>query len=319
MYSQIDELKALIDDKLTPLLLPKCYILDAPYYENVGDVLIYEGEKEFLARNNVSVVGVYSYNTFDFNMRINEDTFIAINGGGNYGDLYPEHLDFLIRLLQSYPNIRIIVFPQTIYFKNRIKADVIFKELSRYPNLYICARDARSFQLLSDNLPDRQIFLLPDMAFYIGRIHALCHSAGNTLFIKRVDAESSSDNSYDERRFNRISDWPSFQHSLTISSFIAKVLNNLYQKIRFKPLRQLINRLWNLYFPTHCKMMIREGIQFISPYSHIHTTRLHGAILAILLGKEDIVIYDNSYGKNYTFYQTWLKDFPNVRLLSNHN
>ena len=42
--------------------------------------------------------------------------------------------------------------------------------------------------------------------------------------------------------------------------------------------------------------IIRSGIKFINAYETIYTTRLHAAIIALLLKKE-VYIFDNSYGK----------------------
>ena len=60
--------------------------------------------------------------------------------------------------------------------------------------------------------------------------------------------------------------------------------------------------------------MLMEGVKFISPYKNVETERLHGCILSILLDKT-IVLYDNSYGKNKSFYETWLSDLDSVKLL----
>ena len=61
--------------------------------------------------------------------------------------------------------------------------------------------------------------------------------------------------------------------------------------------------------------MICEGVRFISPYKHIYTNRLHGAILAMLLNKQ-VTIIDNNYGKNSSFYHTWLNDINSINLIT---
>ena len=53
--------------------------------------------------------------------------------------------------------------------------------------------------------------------------------------------------------------------------------------------------------------LVQAGIHFINPYKEIYTTRLHVAILSILTHKSFTFI-DNSYGKNSSFYNTWLTD-----------
>jgi pyruvyl transferase EpsO len=65
-----------------------------------------------------------------------------------------------------------------------------------------------------------------------------------------------------------------------------------------------------IFMPT----LLARGIRFMAGYKYVYTTRLHGAILAVLL-KKQIVFFDNSYGKNYAIYNTWLRGFENVRFV----
>lgn len=67
----------------------------------------------------------------------------------------------------------------------------------------------------------------------------------------------------------------------------------------------------NVYLPERVKI----GIEHISKYNRVYSNRLHGAILAILLGKETYII-DNSYGKNSHYYDSWLKKSNKIHLLS---
>ena len=60
--------------------------------------------------------------------------------------------------------------------------------------------------------------------------------------------------------------------------------------------------------------MIREGVKQISQYENIYSTRLHAAILSVLLEKQ-FVLFDNSYGKNSSFYETWLNDLDDVKFI----
>lgn len=319
MNDIVDNLKLKIDKSLSSILLNKCLLLDAPFYENVGDVLIYEGEKALLKKYNIKIVGIYSYKTFK-PINIDNETFIAINGGGNMGDIYPEHLKFLESILLLYPNNRIIVFPQTFYFQNKNEENRILSSLSRYENLYICSRDTRSYDIVSKYLKKSgQSLLVPDMAFFIDQNQLLKYAKTATkkvLFIKRVDAEQTKENNIINNISVNISDWPSFQHSIKKASLVAKILNNLYDKLGITIVRYLINKVWNRYFPIHCRLMVEEGVKFISPYTTIHTTRLHGAILSILLNKK-VYMYDNSYGKNFYFYNTWLKNNSSIHFVRN--
>ncbi|CAA0282372.1 Exopolysaccharide biosynthesis protein [Acinetobacter baumannii] len=59
--------------------------------------------------------------------------------------------------------------------------------------------------------------------------------------------------------------------------------------------------------------LFEQSINFINQYDTIYTTRLHGCILAVLLGK-NIYLMDNNYGKNTRFFNEWLQDYENIML-----
>ena len=61
---------------------------------------------------------------------------------------------------------------------------------------------------------------------------------------------------------------------------------------------------------TRQRFYLNLGIIFLAKYDIIIASRLHGAILALLLNIPTIIV-DNSYGKNKTYYSTWFKNFQN--------
>ena len=71
------------------------------------------------------------------------------------------------------------------------------------------------------------------------------------------------------------------------------------------------DRIWQKYILPY---NLRSGIRFVNQYDIIYTTRLHVAILGALLDKK-VYFFDNSYGKNSSLYNTWLKDCPNIELI----
>ena len=91
---KVIQLRKVIYSSLIKLVSKKCILLDAPYYHNIGDVLIWTGEQCFLEDNNIQCIYTASYETCTFPM-IDKDVTILFNGGGNLGDIYHEHMDFL--------------------------------------------------------------------------------------------------------------------------------------------------------------------------------------------------------------------------------
>lgn len=241
---------------------------------------------------------------------MSRDTVIVFHGGGNVGDYYHEHVEFLKKLVKLYPENRIVVFSQTVYYKDRSleKEDLSF--CARHKDLFFCARDAVSFEIAKSYFGEKAL-LVPDTAFYIDLKMLESYKipvAKDKLIIKRIDNEKISSDALSSD--GEIRDWPTLVNSFRMSTFINKIL------YRLAPLHVgFINNFWNSYARNHFFYnIVREGVHFISQYKRVETTRLHGCILSILLDKKDIVLIDNSYGKNKNFYNTWLKDLDTVKL-----
>lgn len=308
---KILQLRRNIYSQLSPIIGKKCILLDAPYYHNIGDVLIWTGEECFFKDNDIDCLYTASYETCEF-PHISLDTTIVFNGGGNLGDIYHEHMEFLLQIIKKYPNNRIIVCPQTVYYESQTIFKKDFSQIAEHNDLYFCARDKHVYELIHEVLEDKTL-LVPDMAFCIDKdILSLFikPTVKNKLIIARNDIEKSINNYTNND--GDVSDWPVIEHSFRKTTF----LNKLFKRIadaKIPGITHVSNKIWNVYAPTFKEMMIKEGVEFISPYKEIETARLHGCILSILLDKS-IILCDNSYGKNRNFYMTWLNDIDTLTL-----
>src|SRR5687767_10135973 len=96
-----------------------CAFLDYPYYSNVGDHLIWCGAGLALHRLNVEVRYVASQ--MDFSQHVLNKKApnlpILFTGGGNLGDLWPDHQIFREYVICRNPNRKIIIFPQSVFFQ----------------------------------------------------------------------------------------------------------------------------------------------------------------------------------------------------------
>lgn len=310
---KIRQLRKLIIETLSPLIGKECILLDVPYYHNVGDILIWEGERSFIKAIGCTCVYTASYETCMF-PAISKDVTILFNGGGNLGDIYHEHVDFLIKVIKNYPNNRIIVCPQTVYYKDKTLEEEDMKIFLSHKDFYFCARDTEVYGTLSTYFNNR-VLLLPDMAFCIAQDSLERYIRPMTkeiLMIERNDCEKRGKYLHENIECDT-SDWPVFEYSFRKSTFLNKLFTrSAHTSI---PLWSgIINRLWDWYAQNIFRnSMISEGVSFISPYRKVITTRLHGCILSILLHKE-VELIDNSYGKNFHFYASWLSDLETLSI-----
>jgi pyruvyl transferase EpsO len=310
-----ETLKKLITDTLAPVITDDYWYLGLPYYSNIGDILIWHGTEVFLKQLSVSCKYKSSGITFK-HKRISKDTIILLQGGGNFGDIWNEHNDFRKMIIKEYAMNKIIILPQTVFYfdKNKLISDA--ELFSKHHNLVICARDTKSYKLLREYFFSNTVLLLPDMAFCI-RPETLMEytvpQGEKGLYLKRMDKEINLEinyNKYINEAAIDVQDWPSMEKSLAGLFLMSKLLG------ASRRIPWLFSDLTDKYASRVFKpAMIRQGVNFISQYGRIYTTRLHAAILCSLL-KKPFVLFDNSYGKNSRFYETWFSDLDGAAFIS---
>lgn len=308
---KIAQLQEVIREKLTPIINHDYWLLEVPYYKNIGDCLIWQGELDFLATLPYKCKGMRSYFS-KFSNSIAKDDIILLQGGGNFGDIWPKPQDYRMRVIRQYPNNKVIILPQTVWFEHEANLKDCAKELANYPNLTICARDKESYRILKENFKN-DILLLPDMAFYIDMSQwKKTANPQGSLLMKREDPElkmTEQISALESKHGMTIADWPTFKSRAWQEAWLGRIKRHLFFVPGFYDWYAL-----TIYRPY----LINAGVQFISSYEMIYSTRLHAAILSVLLGKaSDLVWFDNSYGKNRTFYETWLKDCDGIQFVEN--
>lgn len=310
---KISQLKRIIAELLTPLINGNYILLDVPYYTNIGDTLIWEGTRQFLKTLPYKCLYTASVETYKYRP-LPKDTVILLQGGGNFGDLWRRHQEFRQNVIKAYPNNRIIILPQTVFYNE----DSVFAEeakiLNSHKDLYICARDTKSFDYLKKALTCN-LHLVPDMAFFISQKTLDRYKQKETykaLFLKRNDQELCEYDfaSYikETSEFLHVGDWPTMEKAFKTIIYLDKLVLH----------RKRLRRIPDIYADRIFRpFQVKKGIEFVSQYRKVYTTRLHVAILSVLLEK-DIIFFDNSYGKNCSFYETWLEGVENLKFVKAH-
>src|SRR5690625_466830 len=317
--NQINALQNIIIETITPLINSDFALLDVSDYNNIGDNLIWKGQLDFF--NKLDFQCFYQHAIWykvkhDFLKDINT---ILFQGGGNFGDIYKKNQEFRLKIIENYKDKRIIVLPQSVYYKNiqNLKSDA--EIMNQHPDLHIMVRDKDSFDLLNQYL-ECKVYLVPDMAFcmdrsYIDkfRIKNLTNSKKG-LYMKRKDSELASN----EIQFSEfdVLDWPTFNYGRIKRSLVYRrerynrILSN---KLIDLSLGNIVDSRFGLKPYNQMNRYIKKGVRFMDKYQMVYTTRLHGLILAILLEKE-VYIIDNKLHKLTRFYDQWLTDFEDVHI-----
>ncbi|MDE7411651.1 MAG: polysaccharide pyruvyl transferase family protein [Paramuribaculum sp.] len=312
--TKINELRAIIASKLSPVIGDKCIIADAPYYANIGDVLIWQGTEDFLLSENKTIISTNSNCTFTF-PKLDSDVTIILMGGGNFGDLWRWFQDARLKIISHYPHNRIVMLPQSVWYNADSLIDRDATVFARHNDLYLCARDNYSYQFLLKHFSANHILLVPDMAFHINenRLETFRHhDSGKSLFFRRLDKELSDSTPEILQNHTDIRDWPTMEKlplKLLLLNYALRITNRLHplhflHKIISKPIDIIAQKA----FKSH---LVTEGCRFLSQYTNVTSSRLHAMILAFLLHKP-VTFIDNTTGKLSAFADTWLTDSPYI-------
>lgn len=312
-----DDLKAKIHETLVPLIDHDYVLWDLPYHNNIGDILIWQGELDFLRGVNYKCLGFASRDTCLFPL-LNKNTVILLHGGGNFGDVWRGSQEFRLQVIRRYPYNKIIILPQTVWYESELHLAGDVLGMAEHKNLIICARDQISYNYLKTNFCN-QILFVPDMAFCIPMQYISSYrvkESEKVLFLKRRDKELRQIEDFKIPVGNlETRDWPAIERKTLVMygfSCIGRGRRFFARFVFLSFITRLFTKLTDFYAVNFFRPdLVRQGIRFISFYKTIYTTRLHVMILSILLEKQ-VFFLDNSYGKNQAFYDTWLKDLDMV-------
>jgi pyruvyl transferase EpsO len=294
----IARLNARIADVLTPHLPSTPFALvDFPDHANIGDSSIWLGTLSHFGRAGLGPAYVCTIETFDAEALIAAvpDGPIFIQGGGNFGDLWPENQNFRIRLLRRFPGRRIIQLPQSIHFNDRANIAETSRAIAAHGNVVMFIRDHASAALAAKYF-ECEIHLCPDMAFCLGPLPRRAPPSHKFLHLLRQDRES---------RFHPqpettppadtlVTDWPI--ETPKFFDWFQRAANAEIVAGRIRTLAEV----------TAWLAVIRHirGVKTLCLGRHVVTDRLHGHILCTLLGIPHTIL-DNNYGKLTRFTETW--------------
>lgn len=340
--STLAELKETLHRSLAPLgNFEECALLDYPNNLNVGDHLIWLGCVFYLTqvvKTNINYVSSSTdFSGKEMEKRIGKSP-ILLHGGGNLGDLWSRHQNFRERIISTYRDQPIIIFPQSIYFANPANLKKAADVFNAHPNLTLFARDNSSYELALQHFSHCQVIKAPDMAFHMVQMSGLSLDFSSTsaiLYLCRDDLELNQEFSPKTIDVPNlvVDDWVSFDWVLgnpksQLIQAMAGVVREVWQRglqtpgewlhrqkwEQLHPYTPQLNNLYNHSMHRRSWGLMHSAIYQLKPYRLVITNRLHAHILCLLLGIPHIFL-PNSYFKNEAFYQTWTSQIPFVRFV----
>jgi len=304
----MEDLKSLLQ-QILQVIPPhsQVYYIDYPIYANGGDLLIMKGTEAFFREHRIHVAARYSALDFPGRLPIPQDVILVLQGGGNFGDLYPVHQKLRERVVESYPGHRVVILPQTIYYKSVFEWERTAAILRRHPDLHLFVRDTLSLEMAREWLDTRNVYLSPDMAHQLWPIRSPVVPDKELLRFLRTDIEKSSEQQrWESGEAGDCLDWPTLYGSME-----RKSIRLLSGMMRSGIAVSSASRVWGKY----ADYLVRKAIERFGRYRSVQTSRLHGHILSCLMNKPN-VLFDNAYGKNAGYYRAWTSGIATAQLLA---
>lgn len=279
-------------------------VVDYPDYNNIGDSAIWAGQsrilREAFGKNPAYVASPNDYK--DDIEDFSKDFVIFVQGGGNFGDIWKHHQDFRIKILEKYPDRKIVQLPQSIFFSSPHELDLTKQAIGQHGNFHLLVRDQASFLFAKAEF-DCPVHLCPDAAhsipFYISE------PAQHEVFsLVRTDIESEATNLEEiVREYGPVQDWND------IDGYFYEnegVLNRFFRRhIQYKfPTSSLMMAYRRRMYDHLAKRAVDRGIKQLSQGEIVISDRLHAHILCTLIGKPHISL-DNANGKIGEYIRQW--------------
>ena len=277
----------------------KFFILGTPLHTNIGDSAIVIAQILFLAKigfesKQIKEITVSEHCRYsrEVECEIQKMKFLCWLGGGNMGDVWPYEEQFRQNALKKNPNIPVIIFPQTIDYRDQSENNALLKESLEVYNsrkeLSLIARETESFDLMRRMYPNAKILLTPDIVLFATAVDFCVEPQDREgiLLYMRTDIERSLS---DEDR-NAI-------EKIVNQKNLPYVYTDMYSNC---PVTKE-NR-------AEC---VRAKMQEFAGAKLVITDRLHGMVFAAITGTPCIAFSNNNHKVKGTY--EWIRYLPYIR------
>ena len=293
-----------------------CKVYFEPVGGNHGDTLIELGTRHIFNKYNIET-------TLD----PKQAEAIIINGSGSVGvELWSKNLGGLKHYAKKFNNLPLIMLPSSFYFQNCYFPDIFD---TRTAPSFIFTREKYSYELIKyyDYSTDVSIHIGHDMAFelintnFFRGLKSRC-SNRHILIVERFDREAVTGSPRNIPISNRLKKHipDSIKHSLKKIIHHQRTSTTNYKNLALNRLFEL-SKQWNNLPVVEEDISSPVGFTFdqiidaIVNSAVVVTTRLHVAILAVLLDKPTFIqIKPSPYPKLKACYDHSLSHFNHVHL-----
>lgn len=220
---------------------------------------------------------------------------VAIVGGGNMGDLYPDLEEARVRVVRAFPGNRIISFPQSVDFSETPSGRrALARSRAAYenhPRLDIFARDAESLRRMRECFPGAHLALAPDTVFSLPAPPAAARDIPLLVCLRQDKEAGLSASRRNSLLLAMVRRWPE-----------AVVTDTLVPgpRLDYQAYDNRLDGFLGQFARARC----------------VVTDRLHGLIFSAISGAPCVAIENNNH-KIRGVAESWLAGLSSVQLLAN--
>lgn len=278
------------------------FVIGAPEHANIGDSAIFLAEVMFLktcgiAEKDIKCIEIKAFlNDIDtIKLFIKKHHLICNIGGGNMGNQYWKEEMVRRKALTYFPDNRIVIFPQTIFFQGKDKERDEKESINYYTdkrNLTLVAREKTSFDIMSSLYSDTNILLTPDIVLSTrsSDYDVKENKRSGVLFCLRSDAEKIIDDSI----------WIELQNEIKSKNLDVKI-TDMYSDI---PITSETR-----------KEVVKTKMQEFADAELVITDRLHAMIFSAITSTPCIAF--GNYNHKVSGMFDWISYLPYVRYVEN--
>ncbi len=283
-------------------------LVDFPSYANVGDSAIWLGALKVLAAVDAPppcyTCDIGTYRRDHMTRRLGHGAnrgVILLTGGGNLGDLWPRHQELREEIISSFPDHRIVQLPQSIHFGDRGALDRARRIFDSHSDLTLLVRDARSLEIAQTEFraPSE---LCPDLALGLGALERSGSPVRDLVWLSRSDRESARLTGPETSAEVPI-DWNREERSALIKATDTARRLAAPRSWLLRALRGPLSATYS----SLARGRLERGRRLLSAGRVVMTDRLHGHVLALLMGIPHVLLPDAT-GKIRGFYERWTSD-----------
>ena len=277
----------------------KAIMIATAEHANIGDSAITLAEQYLLSKYFPDYFQV-EISTYEFSKKeaflhaiLNPDDIIFLNGGGNMGDTYPAEEDLHCKIVEDFPNHKIVLFPQTISFSDTVSGKQVLAHSAQVYNshrdLTFFLRGNESLEFAKKHFPNVKSYIMPDVVHTLQTNYSLARKGA--LLCLREDEEG----------------WMNTAKKAAVISAAKKAIGhvssstNIHHEDVTRDIRGFV---------------VREELKKFARHRIVITDRLHGMIFSAITGTPCVVISSYNH-KIKEYYNAFFSDSNAIFFIGN--